>query len=354
MLSGNTPGHRTFFLCGVCVFLAGVGILLWSLRTPSQTLKTVYQPTSPEVQSSGDTLPEHLLQSAIIGKQPSTETPPDTADSLDYDVLTKVYLANNSLSTFDYQELADFIASRGGKQIDFRGIFREIYQDFYPNTDPEALDGEMERLIHEALADVIKEGDNSKIMEAAYSFGTKPEFAVWVMGRFEGNMGAFIEWYSDALQNPTLSVVPETDNVVPSHEISRSPSEPELAEVPKEGREANSEVIQRRHEHIEVHSTTAIDSTPLTLSLEQESLIRETLSRYGTDEGLFQLAETDPDVVRWVLQRFNSPEELEAWHRSGDSNQQRFSSQESEERSRPKKEDKWQPLEGEVLDEYDE
>lgn len=77
MLSGDTPVHRTFFLFVVCVFLADVSILLWGLRTPSQTLKTGHQPTSPEVQSSGDTLPtsSRVSQPPVTHKQAATKTP---------------------------------------------------------------------------------------------------------------------------------------------------------------------------------------------------------------------------------------------------------------------------------------
>lgn len=49
------------------------------------------------------------------------------------------------------------------------------------------------------------------------------------------------------------------------------------------------------------------------ISQEQVSQIREILLRYGTDEGLLQLAETDPNATAWILERFHSPEELDEW-----------------------------------------
>ena len=360
MLSGDTSVHRTFFLCVVCVFLAGVGILLWSLRTPSQTLKTVHQPTSPEVQSSGEALPtsSRVSQSPVTHKQAATKTPLAIADSLDYNALAKAYL-NNTTSGFDYQEFADFTAEQGGEKIDFRQIFQEIYQDFYPNTDPEALDGEMERLIHETLADVIKEGDNSKIMEAAYSFWTEPESAVWVMGRFEGNMGAFMDWYSDVLEKTPPPTISEVNRTVFSHEIDPSYAESDWVEIPDESMEADSKNTDSKNigihrESIEVSEPTVIDSGSSILSSKQESLIRETLSRYGIDEGLFQLAETDSDTLERLLQRFKSLEELEEWHRSGDRGRHQPASDENEESPQVKTPGKRGQLEGEMSSEYDE
>ena len=131
MLPGHTPVHRTFFLYVVCVFLAGVGILLWSLRTPSQTLKTVHQPTSPEVQSSGDTLPasSRVAQSQVTHKQEATTRPLAIADSLDYNALMKEYL-NNTTSGFDYQEFADFTAEQGGKKLTSGRFFKRSTRTF--------------------------------------------------------------------------------------------------------------------------------------------------------------------------------------------------------------------------------
>ena len=163
----------------------------------------------------------------------------------------------------------------------------------------------MERLIHETLADVIKGGDNNKIMEAVYSFWTEPESAVWVMGRFEGNMGAFMDWYSNVLEK---TPPPTANRTVFSHEIDPNYAESDWVEIPDESMEADSKNIGTHRESIEVSEPTVMDSGSSILSPKQESLIRETLSRHGIDEGLFQLAETDSDTLERLLQRFKSLE----------------------------------------------
>lgn len=69
--------------------------------------------------------------------------------------------------------------------------------------------------------------------------------------------------------------------------------------------EADSENIGIHRESIEVTEPTVIDSGSSILSPKQESLIRETLSRYGIDERLFQLAETDSDTLEQLKGKIN-------------------------------------------------
>ncbi len=126
-----------------------------------------------------------------------------------------------------------------------------------------------------------------------------------------------------------------------------------MPEVPNEGMETESKNIEVHRERIEVSKPLVTGSAALALSPEQESSIRDTLSHYGVDEGLFQLAETDPDAIKWILQRFNSPVELEEWLASGkgggapaeDRHQEKFN---------PNAQSKKVPLKGELLDGKDE
>jgi hypothetical protein len=292
---------------------------------------------SPEVQSSGDIPPKlsHPSQLSVTGKKlvAETEKPPVAVGSLDYDALAKTYFANKTLWDIDYQEFADFTSEQGGEEIDIKEDFREIYRAVYPNTDPELLDEDMKRRVYEELTAVINEGDEENMMNALVSFSTDPEFSVWAMGRFEGDMGALMNWLSDALQFPTSSVVSEMNSMAPSHEADQSLSELESPEIRNQGMDTDSENIEMRRERIKIRGVDVTGSALPSISTEQESSIRETLSRYGIDEGLHQLAETDPDAAEWLLRRFNSTEDLHEWHRSGiEVNRHSHSESESEPR----------------------
>lgn len=348
MLPRDRLGNCTFFLSAILVFLAGIGILFWILKTPPQLLKNIHIFTSPEVQSSGENLPalSQPSQSSVTSKRPLIETSATTVESLDYYALAETYFAGKPLSGFDYQGFADFTDEQGGEKIDFRQIFQEAYRDFYSNTDPETLDEAMAKRLHEVVGTLLMEGkeeNKEEVMEAAFSFTSEPEVAIWFMGRFEGNIGAFVEWFTDTLQPPPLPTISEMDNSEPFYVIIQNLSELESPEVPNE-----SKNIEVHRERIEVSDPLVTDSAAITLLPEQEFLIRDTLSHYGVDEGIFQLAETDPDVIKWILQRFNSPVELEEWLASG-KGRWGHAEDRHQERSAPNVQSKEVPLEGKML-----
>ncbi len=51
----------------------------------------------------------------------------------------------------------------------------------------------------------------------------------------------------------------------------------------------------------------------MSLPVEQKAAIQEILHHYSTDEGLLHLLETDAESARWLLEHFNSLDEIEAW-----------------------------------------
>ncbi|MCG9131703.1 hypothetical protein J5I95_08485, partial [Candidatus Poribacteria bacterium] len=52
---------------------------------------------------------------------------------------------------------------------------------------------------------------------------------------------------------------------------------------------------------------------PSSMSVKRINSIRELLSQNGTDAGLLKLLETDKEAANYLLERFNSPTEIEAW-----------------------------------------
>ena len=69
----------------------------------------------------------------------------------------------------------------------------------------------------------------------------------------------------------------------------------------------------RSNENSVVATENSQTELPPSMSVKRINAIRELLSQDGTDAGLLKLLETDKAAANYLLERFNSPTEIEEW-----------------------------------------
>ena len=188
-----------------------------------------------------------------------------------------------------------------------------IFRVFTQIDSHRILDEEMRNRLLEAM----KSAAPGKIPETMFSFAENREVRAWIVGRFLGDDQAFSDWVVETIENiPDVQsdIQYETDFEVPfevPEDLPVSNRSPEMPETQQSSEGKNVSFSVQPEPVIASPATPSVSDYEITQ--ERMSQIRETLLRYGTDEGLLQLAETDPDATAWILERFHSPEELDEW-----------------------------------------
>ena len=206
-------------------------------------------------------------------------------------------------------------------KIDFAEIAQSGFRRHFPEGEPEDYETEMAARIHKIVADTP--GDFHKVMAAVtMSLVKEQDFQFWALANFKGEIGQQMKWMTDQilvageLENiqytvpedmstllPTLTGSETQDTVTPTSKLPATTSTTESTESPAT--------------HPNEKSTVATENSqtelPPSMSVKRISAIRELLSQDGTDAGLLKLLETDKEAANYLLERFNSPTEIEEW-----------------------------------------
>ena len=280
-----------------------------SPNSPSRPL----HPLVPSVQSdtSGSNIQKETLE--ILQKM---FTPEQRAEG-NFQKLMEILASDAYVEFLDSVEVVNpenftaFLVSQGltdAAKTNNEKIFMNYFRGVYPDRQPSDLDGEMKNRLLEA----IKSATPDTIQETMSGFAEHKDVTAWIVGRFLGDSQGFSNWVVETIEN--APDVPSDMQYETHFEIPFEMPE----DLPVSNRSPAMLETQQRQDDEGVSSPTqlkAVIASPSEYEISQErmSQIRETLLRYGTDEGMLQLAETDPDVAEWLLQRFKSPEELDDW-----------------------------------------
>ena len=246
---------------------------------------------------------------------------PEVAAGMEYMMEKMEGLEEGEFPDFNIQELMNIFAGENGPKIDLAEISQKAFREHFPEGEPADYEVEMAERIHKIVADTP--GDFHKVMAAVMmDLNKEQDFQFWALANFKGEIGQQMKWMTDQilvageLENIQYTVpedlstflpaftAPETqDSITPTPKPETTTSATESTEVPPTRSNENS-----------VDATEKLQTEPPPpMSADRINSIRDILSQHGTDVGILQLLETDKEAANYLLERFNSPTEIEAW-----------------------------------------
>ena len=246
---------------------------------------------------------------------------PEIAAGMEYMMGKMEGLEEGEFPDFNLQELMNIFAGENGPKIDLAEISQKAFREHFPEGEPADYEAEMAERIHKIVADTP--GDFHKVMGAVTMALTKEQdFQYWALANFKGEIGQQMKWMTDQilvageLENIQYTVPEDISTFFPTFtevetETSITPTpKPETTTSATESTEVSP---TRSNENSGVATETSQTEPPPPMSVERINSIRELLSEHGTDAGVLQLLETDKEAANYLLERFNSPTEIEAW-----------------------------------------
>ena len=226
---------------------------------------------------------------------------------------------------FNVQELMNIFAGEDGPKIDLAEISQKAFREHFPEGEPADYEVEMAERIHKIVADTP--GDFHKVMAAVTMGLTKElDFQYWALANFKGEIGQQMKWMTDQilvageLENIEYTVPEDMSTFLPAFtevekEAPTLPTpNPETTTSATESTTESTEVSPTRSDENSVVATEKSETEPTPpMSADRINAIREMLSQNGPDAGLLKLLETDQDAANYLLERFNSSTEIEAW-----------------------------------------
>ncbi len=230
-------------------------------------------------------------------------------------------LEEGEFPDFNIQELMNIFAGEDGPKIDLAEISQKAFREHFPEGEPADYEVEMAERIHKIVADTP--GDFHKVMAAVTMEFTKElDFQYWALAHFKGELGQQMKWMTDQilvageLENieytvpedmstflPAFTEVETEAPITPTPKPETTTSATESTEVSPPGSDENSIVATEKSQ----------TEPPPPMSADRINSIRDILSQHGTDVGILQLLESDKEAANYLLERFNSPTEIEAW-----------------------------------------
>ena len=209
---------------------------------------------------------------------------------------------------FSFQDFFDFFESEGLPMGDFAQNATKKFREYFPTGEPEDYEAEMAARFQEAYW--ATPGTRTEAQTAAFlTLSEEPDFSAWMFGRFEGELGHQLQWLDEQTAIATALEIPPTTNVERQAAMPFAPNSDTL--IPTSSTETVHTPI---NESPQPNAETQMPmDVPTSLSTERISSIREALQQYGTDEGLLHLIESDPESVGWLLENFDSSDEINAW-----------------------------------------
>ena len=229
-------------------------------------------------------------------------------------------LEEGEFPDFNLQEYMNIFTGENGTKIDFAEIAQKGFRRHFPEGEPEDYEAEMAERIHEIVADTP--GDFQKVMMAVtMDLAREQDFQFWALANFKGEIGQQMKWMTEQvlvageLENIQYTVPEDMSTLLPT--LTEVDTQATGIPVPKSqattsATESTESPATRSNEN-SVATENAQTELPPPMSVERIKSIRELLSQDGMDAGLLKLLETDKAAANYLLERFNSPTEIEEW-----------------------------------------
>lgn len=230
-------------------------------------------------------------------------------------------LEEGEFPDFNIQEYMNIFMGEDGPKIDLAEIAQNGFRRHFPEGEPEDYEAEMAERIHEIVADTP--GDFQKVMMAvAMDLAREQDFQFWALANFKGEIGQQMKWMTEQilvageLENIQYTVPEDMSTLLPT--LTEVDAQTTGIPVPKpQAATSATESIELPATRSNEKSTVATENSqtelPSSMSVKRINSIRELLSQNGTDAGLLKLLETDKEAANYLLERFNSPTEIEKW-----------------------------------------
>lgn len=224
---------------------------------------------------------------------------------------------------FNLQEFLNVIIGmdEDGPKFDLAEISQKAFREHFPEGEPADYEAEMAERIHKIVADTP--GDFQKVMMAVTTgLAREQDFQFWALANFKGEIGQQMKWMTDQilvageLENIQYTVPEDMSTFLPTFTETETQDTVPLTPTPQATTSAteSTEVSPTRSDENSVVATEKSQTEPPPpMSADRINAIREMLSQNGPDAGLLQLLETDTDAANYLLERFNSSTEIEAW-----------------------------------------
>lgn len=231
-------------------------------------------------------------------------------------------LEEGEFPDFNIQEYMNIFMGENGPKIDFAKISQEAFRRHFPEGEPEDYEVEMAQRIHEIVA--ATPGNFQEVMSAVtMNLAREQDFQFWALANFKGEIGQQMDWMTQQ-----ILVGGELENIQYDIPEDLSTFTQMLTEInPQDSAAVSTPTPQTATDTTETIESQPVDpsgsasvraagseiepSTPM--SAARINSIKEILSQHGTDEGLLQLLETDTEGANYLLERFDSPAEIETW-----------------------------------------
>ena len=230
-------------------------------------------------------------------------------------------LEEGEFPDFNLQEYMDIFMGENGPKIDFAEIAQNGFRRHFPEGEPADYEAEMAERIHEIVADTP--GDFQKVMMAVtMDIAKEQDFQFWALANFKGEIGQQMQWMTEQilvageLENIEYTVPEDMSTLLPT--LTGSETQDAVTPTPKlqattSATESTEPLPTRSNEKSTVATENSQPELPPPMSVARINAIRELLSQDGTDAGLLQLLETDKAAANYLLERFSSSTEIEAW-----------------------------------------
>ena len=230
-------------------------------------------------------------------------------------------LEEGEFPDFNLQEFTGILMGEDAPKIDWEEITQSGFREHFPEGEPADYEVEMAERIHEIVADTP--GDFQKVMMAVtMGLAKEQDFQFWALVNFKGEIGQQMKWMTEQilvggeLENIQYTVPEDMSTFLPTLTGTETPSTvtpTPKSEVPTSAMESTEPPSTRSNENGVVATEKSQTELPPPMSVKRINSIRELLSKDGTDAGLLQLLETDKEAANYLLERFNSPTEIEEW-----------------------------------------
>ncbi len=230
-------------------------------------------------------------------------------------------LEEGEFPDLNINELMNIFMGEDGPKIDLAEISQNAFRRHFPEGEPEDYEAEMAERIHKIVADTP--GDFQKVMMAVtMDLAREQDFQFWALANFKGEIGQQMKWMTEQvlvageLENIQYTVPEDMSTLLPT--LTEADTQTTGTPVPKpQATTSDTASIEspptRSNENSVVATENSQTELPPSMSVKRINSIRELLSQDGTDAGLLKLLETDKEAANYLLERFNSPTEIEAW-----------------------------------------
>ena len=230
-------------------------------------------------------------------------------------------LEEGEFPDLNINELMNIFMGEDGPKFDLAEISQNAFREHFPEGEPADYEAEMAERIHKIVADTP--GDFEKVMMAVtMDLAKEQDFQFWALANFKGEIGQQMKWMTEQ-----ILVGGELENIqytVPEDMSTWQPTlteiDPQAPGMPTPKPQATTSATAstespaiRSNEKSTVATENSQTELPSSMSVKRINSIRELLSQNGTDAGLLKLLETDKEAANYLLERFNSPTEIEAW-----------------------------------------